>query len=156
MTKEITKAYILQQLQDKFKLRELTPEVFSFLETVVPTYDIGPHLTRAYIVYHTVSITSMGSKTFFTVPSNEKWHLHGYNVIFMTGVFTVAGVLVYQTSAADWFYTDLAPAIAASYAVNLPKTLVLEEGDNIGVNVDGYTSTGDLELRLNVTKEEIR
>ena len=44
MTKEITKSFILQQIQDKFRLREFTAENFLFSETVIPIYNVENHL----------------------------------------------------------------------------------------------------------------
>lgn len=157
MSKEITKANILQEIQDKFKMRELTPEIFRFSEEVLPIYDIGPHLMKPEVKTTIVSITSADSFLFYIVPDTERWHLHGYNVIFMTGDYTVAGVIVSRFSIlTDWFYLDLEAAQAASYIHVLPKDVVLSPGHKIYVNVDGYTNSGNLDLRLDVTVEEIR
>ena len=156
MSKEITKARILQEIQDKFKLRELLPATFTFDETVVPTYDIGQHLLSPTVVSKTVSVSTIGAITVHTVPAGEKWHLHTYNVIFMTGAFTIAGVMIYRPLAVDWIYLDMSAAMSVSYANDLPKDVLLFPGEDLAINVDGYTSTGDIQLRLSVTKEEIR
>ena len=157
MTKEITKAHILQEIQDKFQLRELMPEKFAFSEMVIPTYDVGQHLTKPQIKHATMSITS-GPTAYYavTVPGDEKWHLHGYNVIFMTGSYKVAGLMVYRSLVADYFYIDLTKNQIVSYAVILPKDVILVAGNKLYLYVDDYTTTGNLELRIDVTVEEIR
>jgi len=156
MTKEITKAIILQELQDKFKLRDFDPAKFLFDETVVPTYDIGQHLAKLGVEDKIMSIASTGNTVFFTVPQNEKWTLHGYNVIFMTGVYTIAGVYLLVPALAEYFYLDLTAAQNTSYQHFLKHPVTLDSGDGIATNVDGYTSTGNLMIRVLVTKEEIR
>ena len=158
MTKEITKAIILQEMQDKLKLREFLPEPFVFSETVVPIYDIEPHLVRPQIKNNTVSVTAgPAACMFFSVPIDEKWRLHGYNVIFKTGVYTVAGLMIYRGgTVSNYFYIDLEAGQSASYINNLSKDVLLDPTDQIHLYVDGYTSTGNLELRIDVTVEEIR
>jgi hypothetical protein len=156
MTKEITKAYILQELQDKFKLRELIPETFRFSEEVVPTYDIEQHLTREEIKENTVSITATGGKWFFNVPATQRWELHRYNVVFMTGSYKVAGLMVCRPLLANYMYLDLTKNQTVSYAKNLPQPVILQPGDGLYINIDDFTSIGNLMLRADVTVEEIR
>ena len=158
MTKEITKAHILQELGDKFKLREFAPANFLFDETVVPTYEIGGHLQTRTVESNTVSVTAGPmAYAFLHAPSTERWFLHRYNVIFITGVYTVAGVMIYRKSAvARYIYVDLEAAQSVSYAVDLKKDVVLDSNDYLYIYVDGYTSTGNLQLRADVTKEIIR
>ena len=159
MTKEITKAIILQEIRDKFKLREFDPAAFLFDETVVPVYEIKNHLIHGYSDYTTVSIGSAASFVFFTVPSDEVWHLLGYNVIFMAaGAYTVAGLYISRNdrTIGAFVYLDLTAAQTVSYAINLPKEVRLTPGDRLLINVDGYTSTADLRLHIDILKEEIR
>ena len=158
MTKEITKASILQQIQDKLKLREFEPANFLFDETVIPVYDISNHLGKAIVGYGEEAITTIGGVTFYTVPDNERWFLTGYNVIFMgAGAYTVAGAYITRlTYPLNFMYLDLTAAQTVSYAVNLPKALMLQPGDTLNINIDGYTSPQDLRLYIDVWKEEIR
>ena len=157
MTKEITKAFILQEIQDKFKLRDLIPEKFSFSEQVIPTYDIGEHLLHSEVEDKTRSITAGNQGvSFFTVPENERWSLHGYNVIFLTGDFKVTGVMVYKPAVAGYFYLDMTLNQDVSYAKLLPQDVVLEPGDDLYIYIDAYVSTGNLMLRALLTVEEIR
>jgi len=157
MTKEITKAIILQEMQDKLKLREFDPAAFLFDETVVPVYEIAPHLLKTVVKSKTLSITSGPDPyMFFEVSGTERWHISGYNVIFITGSYKVAGMLLYRKMIADYFYIDLTKNQTVSYAVNLPKELVVNPGEKIFLYVDDYTSTGNLELRLDVKVEELR
>ena len=157
MTKEITKSIILQEIEDKFALREFDSAKFLFSETVIPNYDVGHHLIKPEVKRSTKTITSAAYNTFFTVPDTERWFLDRYNVIFMTGVFTISGVMVTRPLVAtDYIYLDLAAAISASYVYNLPQPVIIEPGEDIGINVDGWTSIGDLMLRIGVRVEEIR
>jgi len=156
MTKEITKAIILQDIQNKFALREFDPAPFLFDETVVPVYDITRHLTKLDNRNNTVSVTSATSFEFFQVPDNERWSLHRYLVIFMTGTYTVAGLLIGRPTSSDYMYLDLTAAQSVSYLNDLPKDAILDPGDRLYINVDGYTATGDLRLIIELTVETIR
>ena len=160
MTKEITKARIIQEIQDKLNLRELEPERFAFRETVVPIYDIAPHLQFHTADQKTLSITSIGGKSFFLVPDDERWILSGYTVTFVgAGAFTVSGVYIVrkkQQTSASYVYLDLTAGISVSYTMNLPKPLTLVPGDFIGVNIDSYTSTQNLIVFIDYIMEKIR
>jgi len=158
MTKEITKAVILQELQDKLKLREFEPANFLFEETVIPTYEIAPHLLHGRISQANVSITSAAAFLFFTVPDNEKWRFSRYDIIFMgSGAITVAGVYIQRKNSGIYFaYLDLEAGQTVSYHTELPTPVVLWPGDTIHVTVDGYTSSQYLRMYLDYEREEIR
>ena len=157
MTKEITKAFILQQLEDKFGLRELEPEKFRFGESVVPTYDIGSHVREWDVLYTTKSVTSATFFTFFEVPQTERWYLRGYNVVFMaTGAYKVSGIYLDRGGNTFIIYLDLKEGQTVSYAVNLPTVAVLNPGNALRILIDDYTSTADLRLYIDVQKETIR
>ena len=159
MTKEITKAYIIQEIEDKLKLRELEPSRFEFSETVVPIYNIEQHLRRTVVETKVVSITGTGGVTFFAVPQNEKWFVKAYTVIFLSsGAHTIAGVYVIRNDSGPilFSYLDLTAAQTTSYTVNLPKELELHSFDSLRINVDGYTSTANLQMNIDIEKEEIR
>ena len=157
MTKEITKSIILQEIQDKFKLREFADAKFLFDETVIPVYNVEQHLAHAEVKEKTVSITSgPAGFLFFTLPWTERWSIHTYNIIFMTGVFSVTGLMVARRLDADYIYIDMTQGQTTSYTVNLPKDIICNPGDTLRVYVDGYTSTGNLMLRLDTTVEEVR
>ena len=159
MTKEITKAFILQQIEDRFQLRELVPEKFTFSENVIPIYDIAPHLGEWESSWASVSITSATSFSIVTVPQTERWMLRSYSPIFMTGVFTVAGVYVLRKKrrdTTDFTYLDLEAAQSTSYLRVLPEAVVLEAGDEIRVNVDGWTSIGTLKTMYDFRRETLR
>ena len=157
MAKEITKAFILQEIQDKFKLRELTPSKFIFEETVVPIYSIEEHLRRSIARSSTRSVTGTGGITFFTVPDDEKYFLNGYSVIFITGTYTVAGVYITRVDSPTYFmYLDLTAGQNTSYANFLNRQLTLSPGDAININIDGYTATGNLQMYIDYEMETIR
>jgi len=160
MTKEITKAVILQEMQDKLKLREFTPANFLFEETVVPVYDIEQHLEHPTTTYAEVSITSASFFLFFEIPPNEIWYLDTYNVIFMgAGAIAVTGLYISRKirSPSDAvIYLDMELGQTVSYTVNLSKAVKLLPGDKLYVYVDTYTSTQALRLYIDYVKEEIR
>ena len=159
MTKEITKAIILQEMQDKLQLREFDPAKFLFDETVVPVYEIEQHLKASTQNFVTKSVTAISAPYFFTVPQTEKWRLSRYDVVFMTGAYTVAGVYLQRRIKKQpnaYLYLDLKAAQSASYHTELPTPVMLYPGDTLHINVDGYTSTGDLRLYLDYEMEEMR
>ena len=158
MTKEITKSIILQEIQDKFKLRELTPEKFTFGEEVVPTYDVSQHLVTGIVKAKNISITSAAAFVFFAVPQDERWFLRSYQVIFKAvGAYTVSGAYVgYRPLITDYIYLDLTAAQSTSYLVILPSLVQLDKPNQLFINVDGYTSTADLEVDIDVLVEKIR
>jgi hypothetical protein len=159
MTKEITKASILQEIQDKFGLREFEPAKFLFDETVVPVYDIERHLTKWEIMEMTVSITSAAGFYFFKVPANERWLLRAYQVIYgMTGAHKGSGLYIdYRPpSTATAMYLDLKKGQDVSYLVNLPNPVMLSPGNRLYYLIDDYTSTQNLTIDIDVQKEEIR
>ena len=159
MTKEITKAYILQEMQDKLKLREFESTPFLFNETVVPVYNIEPHLRTAVGKTATKSITATGGYAFHFPPQNEKWLVNGYTIIFMaSGAYTVAGAYVTRSKSGSSqnIYLDLTAAQSTSYTVNLPKPLILYPDDSIRINVDGYTSTANLMMDIDCEVEVLR
>ena len=157
MTKEITKANVIQEIQDKFKLRELEPEIFSFSERVVPVYSIEQHLEQWWQKYATRPVTGTGAISFFEVPKDEKWYLNRYDVVFMTGTYTIAGVYIQRVNrfpSVAFSYLDLTAAQNVSYHVE--TDVVLTPGDCIYGNIDGYTVTGDLRLYIDYKTEKIR
>ena len=157
MTKEITKAKILQEMGNKFGLREFEPEIFTFSESVVPVYNIEQHLQTWEVKKKVLSVTSTNGELLFTVPMNEKWYLRAYNLWFLTGVYTIAGVYILRTSApSDPIYLDLEADQVASKVVTLFTLCPLHSGDGIYVNIDGYTSTGNLQVTVDCMVEEIR
>ena len=157
MTKEITKAKILQEMQDKLMLREFDPTKFLFSETVIPTYDIEQHLESWWMKYVTKNIIASGAMEFFVVPEGERWYVKRYDVVFRTGVYTVAGVYLVRRNRdpSDCsMYLDLAAAQSVSY--HAETDVVLAPGDSVRINIDGYTSTGELRLYIDYKMEEIR
>ena len=161
MTKEITKSVILQEMQDKLALREFEPDKFLFSETVVPTYDIEQHLEEHWQKYITESITAIGSQFFISIPPTEKWTMSRYDVVFMTGTYTVAGVYftrppAHRAPSDAYMYLDLTAAQSVSYHVEMSQPVILEPNSSIFINIDGYTVTGNLRLYIDYMKEEIR
>ena len=158
MTKEITKAFILQQIQDKFGLREYEAAKFLFEESVVPVYNIDRHLGLPMSRLVQISITETGGIEFYKVDDDQIWTLHRYVVVPMgAGAFTMAGVYLTRTNNAAYFiYLDLTAGQTAAYANDLPKPARLYPGDTININIDGYTSTQSLRLYIDYTREMIR
>ena len=159
MTKEITKAFILQQIQDKFKLRELAPETFRFSEEVLPVYNIEQHLLTWEVLEKTMSITGTGSFVFFAVPDNERWTLRSYYVTFlMTGAIKGTGLFIYNRPPGTTvsIFLDMIKGQEVSYLVVLPCPVVLDPGNQLLYSIDTYVSTQELTIRIDVQREEIR
>ena len=159
MTKEITKAFILQEMEDKFKLRELSPEKFRFSEEVIPIYDIEQHLTSWEVRSSTVSITSATYFLFFNVPTNERWLLRAYQVIFgATGAHKGTGLYIWYRPppTTETIYLDMKKNQEVSYLVNLLHPVVLESGNRLEYLIDTYVSTQNLTINIDIQKEEIR
>ena len=159
MTKEITKAFILQEIQDKFGLREFEAAKFLFNETVVPVYNIERHLTSWSVDSQTVSITSATSFYFFSVPQNERWTVRAYMVIYgMTGAHQGSGLYMDHRPPGniDMMYLDLKKGQDVSYLVNLPVPVEMLPRTRLYYTIDSYTSTQNLTIHIDVLKEEIR
>ena len=159
MTKEITKAFILQQMEDKFKLRELIPEKFRFSEEVIPIYNIEQHLATWENTSKTLSITSATAFTFFEVPSTERWLLRSYTIIFgATGAHKGSGLLIDHRPppSGDTTYLDLLKGQEISYLTIPPTPVVLEPDNRLRYLIDTYVSTQDLTISIDYQKEEIR
>ena len=159
MTKEITKAFILQQIEDKFKLRDLVPEKFTFSETVLPVYNIEQHLKKWEVLEKTVSITSATGFLFFFVPPTERWCLRAYQIIFGgTGAHKGTGLYVTHrpSEITEYIYLDMKKDQDVSYVVNLPVPVVLDPGCVLRYFINSYTSTQDLTIDVDVQKEIVR
>jgi hypothetical protein len=158
MTKEITKAYIVQQIEDKLKLRDLEPERFTFSERVIPVYNIEPHLSTWKVKYTTVNITSATSFKFFTVPQNERWTLRAYHVVYlMTGAIKGSGLFIGdRPGAGDFIYLDLKKGQEVSYLITLGVPVVIEAGSTLNYLIDTYVSSQNLAVYIDVLVEEIR
>jgi hypothetical protein len=158
MTKEITKARIIQEITDKFALRDLEPETFAFSEMVLPVYDIEQHLGEWETTFVSLSVTAIGGVQYYSVPYDEEWLLDAYNIVFMgAGAITVSGLFIERKNDPNkYIYLDLTAAHTVSYCVVLPHPFLLQPGDTINVNIDGYTSTQDLRLYINHRKEKLR
>ena len=158
MTKEITKAEILQQIQDKFKLREFEVAPFLFDETVIPVYNIEQHLTRFEVRHTTVSITSADAFLFFVVPLDEQWTLRAYQVIYgMTGAIKGTGVYAtWRPGLYDYIYFDMTKGQEISYLVTLPAPVILAPQTRLFYLIDTYVSTQDLTIDVDISVETIR
>ena len=158
MTKEITKAIILQEIQDKFGLREFEPANFLFDEKVVPIYNVGQHLITAATQTKAISITSASGFLFYTVPQNEKWSLRSYELIFgSTGPHKATGLYISRKDTpGPTIYLDMKKGQEVSYLVNLPTLVTLRPGDGISVYFDTYVSTQNLSVVIDYTREIIR
>ena len=161
MSKEITKAIILQEIQDKMKLRDFVPAKFLFEETVIPVYNIETHFQFHTASFEEKSVTAGSTYyNFFTVPDDQKWTLNAYNIVFMaTGAYTVTGLYInrrQKLASGAFVYLDMKEGQTASYSINLPKPVILTAGDLLNVYVDSYTSTADLRLYIDFIREIIR
>ena len=158
MTKEITKAFILQQMQDKLKFREWEAAPFLFDETVRPVYNIENHLKTWETRSTLLSVTGTGGLNILSVTQTERITVSGYTVVFYgAGAYTVAGVYLTRKNSSTLFvYLDLTAGQSVAYTVNLPKPVILDSKDKLYVNIDGYTSTQNIEIIMDVSVEELR
>ena len=159
MSKEITKAHIIQEIEDKFKMRDFESAPFLFDETVIPTYEISPHLETRTIKSKTLSITSATFFEFFIVPADERWIFANYNLTFYNiGAYKVTGLFVTRTSsgAGAYIYLDQTAGQTGSYAVHLNTPVTVDPGDKLSVLIDTYVSTANLRLGVDVQLAKIR
>ena len=158
MTKEITKAFVLQEMQDKLGLREWIPEKFLFSENVIPTYNIEQHLQFWGSYWHQMTVTETGGVNITRVPADERWKLRAYTVTFISGSYTVAGVYIVRETrkSGDMSYLDLTAAQSTAYLRTLPESVILEHNDYLYVCIDGYTVSGDIRVDLDFMREKIR
>ena len=160
MTKEITKAYILQQLEDKMGLREFTASPFLFDETVIPVYNIEQHLQRQWNGYVEVSVSATGGISLVTIPQQQRRTVARYDIVFMgVSTCTVAGVYVKRINRSPtdaYTYLDLTAAQTVSYHIELPTPVVMEAGDQFCITIDGYTSPMNIRFYYDYIREDIR
>lgn len=155
---EITKSIILQQLQDKFALREWIPERFSFLETVIPVYQIEQHL-REWITADSgaISISSTTDFMTFTVPANERWYIRTYTGIFATGNYNIGAVKLNRANSDTTMYLEIEEHLnGLSWVHEFPVPLVVVAGDKLVVTCSGHTTTGNFKLYIDYDKEMVR
>ena len=149
----------MQELQDKFGLREFEASRFLFNETVIPTYEIGGHLKKWEVTSNTQNVTTTGDIFFFEVPNTERWILRAYQVIYlMTGAIKGSGLIatLRPNTSAHFIYLDLKKGQEVSYLVNLPCPVVLEPGNMLKYVIDTYVSSQNLTIYIDIQKEEIR
>ena len=161
MTKEITKAYILQQLEDKMGLREFTASPFLFDETVIPVYNIEQHLQQQWSGYIEVSIIDTGGVLLLSVPADQRQTFARYDVVFMgISTCTVAGVYVKRRSGhnptGSFTYLDLTAAQTVSYHIDLHTPVMMDPDDKLYISIDGYTSPMNIRFYYDYIREDIR
>ena len=162
MTKEITKAIILQQIQEKFGLRELESEIFRFSEMVIPIYDIGMHVKNWDLQRYREEITGNGSLHFITVPDNERWKMRRIIVVAEAGgTYNIAIIYIYHPSHSTdnnyIFYNTVAPIAAGTVTIfEFPQDIPVEEGDNIDINISGFSVGGYTSIHILREVETIR
>ena len=147
MTKEITKVDIIQQIQDKFKLREFETSSFLFSEKVVPTYDIGQHVKQWALHRDRIEITGNGGAYFPDVPQTEQWRIRRITLIHETGAnFDITQFAYYATGEISFdylFYDTTTPIASGTVKIfQLPQDLILSHGMRFFITIANFVAGG--------------
>ena len=162
MTKEITKANILQEIQDKFGLREWEATKFLFNETVMPIYDIDQHVRKWVCIRGRKPIAGNGAVSFFSVPPVERWHVRRLSVFHETGAnFDIDQVFFYRgaTECQYVFYDTTSPLTSGTVKIfEFPQDIPMEYGElaDIRINVSNFVGGGYVALHMLREVETIR
>ena len=161
MSKEITKASILQEIQNKFKLRDFEPEKFLFSEMVTPTYDIGDHVKHWESERCREQITANGVTIMCTVPENERWRVRKIDVINEGGANFKINQVFFYGSATKLQYLYFNNAGIASGAVEffpLEQDIFMEhdEMNTLQLNVIDFVAGGYVAVHVLKEVETIR
>ena len=161
MSKEITKANILQEIQNKFKLRDFEPEKFLFSEIVTPTYDIGDHVKHWESERFREQITANGVAVMCTVPDNERWRIRKVDVINEAGAnYLINQVLFYGSATKNQYlyfnYTGIASGGIELFS--LRQDIFMEHGelDTFRINVASFVAGGYASVHILKEVETIR
>ena len=158
MTKEITKASILQEIQNKFGLRDFESERFLFGELVTPIYDIAPHVRNWVTERYRSSVTGNGPVQILYVPADTEYRIRRVSVLHETGAnFDIDQVFLEGVGNAVQylFYDTVAPITSGTVKLFEPtQDIPMRKGDLIYMwfNVSNYVAGGF--VSVHVLKEE--
>ena len=164
MTKEITKAILLQELKDKFELRDFEAARFLFDETVVPTYDIGEHVKLWESARSRIAIAANGSTHFFRVEMDERWSVRKIDVFNETGGnFDITQVYLYTDVNTNQFlfHDTVAPIANGTVTMfDLPQDIRMERANGglefLYLTVANFVAGGYVTVHMLKEVETIR
>jgi len=162
MTKEITKANIIQEIQNKFQLREFTPAQFLFDETVVPTYDMGQHVKAWDMSRGRVAVSANGTLIPYAVPETEQWRIRRLSLINETGGnFDVDQIFTYHpsvpTAITYVFYNTASPIGTGTVKIfEFPQDIPMSPGEHVMINISNYVGAGYVSVHMLKEVETIR
>ena len=160
MTKEITKSIILQEIADKFALRDFEPEKFLFGEYVIPTYDIAPHVRNWVNTRHRIEVTGNGSYQILYVPATERYHVRRMSLLHETGAnFDIDQVLIAGLSGSVQylFYDTVAPITSGTVKIfEFIQDIPMQQGSlwEMMFNVSNFVTGGYVATHV-LNEEEI-
>ena len=124
------------------------PDIFltGSLDELLETPDINETTTE---------ISGSGNVLVKTIPSDERWKLLMMQVWLSSGVFTFNQWTIYNTyPSSDVPFTVHSEAGQTSVIKGFESPLPIPKGWEVKINIDGYTSVGDLKVRFYYLKSD--
>lgn len=147
------------RLQGRFKAPHvIVKEIPRILESIQPITNVDVLLQQPRIKTKTLTITATGSKDFgkiedmLPVVTGKRHILLGYQIT-TTAVATFSQIYLYDPITGNVITLDTFTAGVGRNAI-FPQKLPVDANWTVLVNVNAYTSTGDLVLMLYVLEED--
>ena len=162
MTKEITKSIILQEMQDKFQLRDFESARFLFDETVIPTYDVGAHVKHWTVTRDRQVVSGNGALFFHVVPYDERWRVRKIDVYSETGGNFDIDQIFIATAGTEYqylFFNTAAPIANGTVNMfNLPQDIAMQRSMlyTVYINVANFVAGGYVAIHMLREVETIR
>jgi len=147
----------VDELTNKFQLQDIesAPRPWLMSEMVVPVTNIDEMALSPQTIQLTISVTSAATYALNSIPVGETWRIRGIYLQLSTGVYTFDawGVRVIRATPAPVItLLDIRAAGVTELGTLLAQDLVLRSTDELTIRVNGYTSSGTLNVRLYYTK----
>lgn len=157
--KKITKAILMQQLVDRFKLQEHVREEFVFLEEVLPVFELKSLLDDWDIRYTgALGVTAISLIKVLEAPMNERITIRDIEINQASGTFTYISIILVRNKDVvnKLRYYEWGASQSGRSVLNLAQDLVLDPGDYLEVYCDGFTTNGNLFGTFNCLIETLR
>lgn len=154
--KKITNARALSRLFSRFKLQESEPEDFNLIEKVSPVTNIDELLRVTNLPAAILtSVTAVGVYYPFAVPAGKRWRLRGFQATKSTGTWTIDAILLDDGTGAVNLNAKLySTAVTNAQTLFDGQEIILEPGWKVGVNVDTYSVTGNMQSKILYEEED--
>lgn len=159
MSLDARKSLLWIRLQNRFKASQtLNKEIPRVIESVQPVTNVDSLLQQPRIKTKTLIITSTGTKDFgkiedmLPVVAGKRHTLLGYQIT-TTAVATFTQIYLYDPITGNVITLDTFTAAVGRNAI-FPQQLPVDPNWTVSVNVNAYTSTGDLVIMLYVIEED--